>query len=124
MNTNIAASFEKSIERLSEVLKEPKTAMMRDAAIKRFELTFELAWKTGKEFLGAQGIVCRSPRGCLEELFRLGALADDPQWLTMIEDRNQSVHTYNEELAEKIYGRLPEYLPLFQKLFQAIQSNA
>ena len=34
----------------------------------------------------------------------------------MIEDRNLSVHTYNEKLADAIYGRLKDYLELFTEL--------
>jgi hypothetical protein len=34
----------------------------------------------------------------------------------MIKGRNLSVHTYNEKLAEDIYGRLIEYLRLFREL--------
>jgi hypothetical protein len=34
----------------------------------------------------------------------------------MIEDRNLSAHTYNEKLAEDIYGRLKDYLRLLEGL--------
>ncbi len=109
-------SFARSIERFSEILGEPKTVANRDSAIKRFELTFELAWKSAKAYLADKGMVCRSPRDCLAEMFRLGLVADDPCWLLMIDDRNLSVHTYNEKLADDIYGRLKNYLPLFGAL--------
>jgi hypothetical protein len=36
-------SFAHSIELFSEILRAPKTVANRDSAIKRFELTFELA---------------------------------------------------------------------------------
>jgi nucleotidyltransferase substrate binding protein (TIGR01987 family) len=49
-------------------------------------------------------------------MFRLGLIADDPLWLKMIEDRNLSVHTYNEKFAEEIYACLRDYLPLFAAL--------
>jgi hypothetical protein len=58
-------SFTRSIEHLGDVLREPKTVVTRDSAIKRFELTFELAWKSAKTYLGSRGIVCQSPRDCL-----------------------------------------------------------
>ena len=82
----------------------------------RFELTFELAWKSAKLYAGNQGIVCRSPRDCFAEAFRLGLVSANPLWLKMIKGRNLSVHTYNEKLAEDIYGRLIEYLRLFREL--------
>ena len=116
MTDAIFASFSQSIGRLAEILQEPQTVANRDSAIKRFELTFELAWKSAKTYLGNQGIVCRSPRDCFAEAFRLGLVSDNPLWLKMIEDRNLSVHTYNEKLAEDIYGRLKDYLRLFEEL--------
>jgi nucleotidyltransferase substrate binding protein (TIGR01987 family) len=111
------------VERLSEILKEPKNVANRDSAIKRFELTFELFWKTAKEYLKERGIVCRSPRDCLEQIFRLGLMPDNPLWLRMIEDRNLSVHTYNEKLAEEIYGRLSGYLSLFINSREVLKEN-
>jgi len=116
MKEEIFASFPESVARLSEILKEPKTVANRDSAIKRFELTFELAWKSAKVYSGNKGIVCRSPRDCFAEMFRLGLVADDPVWLKMIDDRNLSVHTYNEKLAEEIYARLKGYSRLFGQL--------
>jgi nucleotidyltransferase substrate binding protein (TIGR01987 family) len=112
----IFRSFAQSIKRFSEILGEPKTVANRDSAIKRFELTFELAWKSAKAWSSGQGVVCRSPRDCFAQMFRLGLILDNPLWLKMIEDRNLSVHTYSEKLAEEIYARLTDYLPLFAAL--------
>ncbi len=39
----------------------------------------------------------------------------------MVEDRNLSVHTYNEMLAYAIYGRLKDYLELFNELNGSLQ---
>ncbi|MBI5244541.1 MAG: nucleotidyltransferase substrate binding protein [Elusimicrobia bacterium] len=89
----VLASFLRSSARFAEILKAPKTVANRDSAIKRFELTFELAWKSIKEHLESLGIVARSPRECLEQALSLGVISDDPRWLRMLEDRNLSVHT-------------------------------
>jgi hypothetical protein len=51
-NEEIFLSFTQSIERFQEILREPKTVANRDSAIKRFELTFELAWKSAKAWAG------------------------------------------------------------------------
>ncbi len=121
MTKEVLNSFAESIERLSEILNAPKTVANRDSAIKRFELTFELSWKTTKEYLKDKGILCRSPKDCLMQVFKLGLVRDNPLWLKMLEDRNLSVHTYNEKLAEDIYGRLKDYLMLFVELRNSIK---
>ncbi len=71
--------------------------------------------------MGNKGIVCRSPRDCFSEAFRLGLVRDNPLWFKMVEDRNLSVHTYNEKLADAIYGRLKDYLELFNELNGSLQ---
>jgi hypothetical protein len=39
----------------------------------------------------------------------------------MIEDRNLTVHTYNESVAEDIYNRLSSYLPLVDGLIENLK---
>ena len=109
-------SFKKSLQRLDEVLKEEKTPTTRDAAIQRFEFTVELAWKSIQQFLRSQKIICRSPNECLQESFKFGLIEDNPLWLKMIDDRNLTSHTYNEELVDQIYNRLPQYVDILKKL--------
>lgn len=55
-------AFEQVLGRLREVVAEPETAIIRDAAIKRFEFTFELAWKAIQRYLRDEGITCRPRR--------------------------------------------------------------
>jgi nucleotidyltransferase substrate binding protein (TIGR01987 family) len=108
--------LKRCLERLREVLEEEKNPVVRDSAIKRFELCFELLWKTLKDYLEREGIICRSPRGCLKEAFALGLLKSESEWLEILKDRNLSVHTYLEELAEEIYEKLPSHLKAMEKL--------
>ena len=90
----------------------------RDSTVQRFEFTFETAWKAMKEFLGREGILCRSPRGCARELFSAGYISeeDTKEFFRMIEDRNPTVHTYREEVAEEIVSRIGEHIKLLRKL--------
>ena len=116
-------SFKKSLARLAEILKEEKTAITRDAAIQRFEFTVELAWKSTQHFLRDQKIICRSPKECLQESFKFGLVQDDPLWIKMIDDRNLAAHTYNEQVADEIYGRLSGYLSLLELLGKSLQKS-
>lgn len=116
-------SFDKSLHRLKEILQKEKTITNRDAAIKRFEFTAELAWKTTQKFLKDHAITCRSPKECWQESFKFGLIEDDPKWLEMIQDRNLTAHTYDEKLAEEIYRRLPKYLNLLTLLKNSLKQN-
>jgi len=121
---DLLKTFEQALARLEQVMNEPKTSIVRDAAIQRFEFMFELAWKATQRFLRDEGIVWRSPKGCLQEAFSLGVVADSPLWIRMIEDRNLTVHTYSERTAEVIFSHLKEYLPLFRELLNGVSARA
>ena len=114
---SLQEDFLKALGRLEEILKEKKTDIVRDSAIKRFELVFDLAWKTVKAFLEEEhNVACVSPRMCFREAFRVGLIPYDEYWIRMTSARNYTVHTYKEALAEKIYGELPHSFTTFKKL--------
>lgn len=114
--------FTTALERLEEVLKLPKTDISRDSALLRFQLCFDLFWKTIKAYLQRQGVECFSPRSCIQSAFQEGIISHDDQWLAMIDDRNNMVHVYEETLAEAVYGRLPGYLTLLKQLVASFPS--
>jgi len=115
--------LEKAINRLNEVLSLEKTAITRDSAIKRFEICFDLAWKSIKVYAKKQGVECFSPRSCFKIAFQLNLVAYDEQWLKMIDDRNLTTHLYKEEIADKVYSRLSAYLDLFKNLLNNLERD-
>ncbi|MCL6594505.1 MAG: nucleotidyltransferase substrate binding protein [Alicyclobacillus sp.] len=87
--------------------------ILRDATVQRFEYTFEAVWKAAKQYLSdMEGIDQASPKGVVRSCREVGVLspADAELALEMADDRNLTVHTYNEELAEDIYERNMETL--------------
>ncbi len=110
------AAFEAALARLEDALKQPKTEWTRDAAIQRFEFTFELAWKNVMRFARREGLQLASPRQAWRAALQLGWIGDDEIWLDMLEDRNRSSHTYNEQTAEEIFSRLPRYYTALTQL--------
>ena len=105
-----------AIARLREVLNQPETDVVRDAAIQRFEFCFELAWKLIQERAREEGLDCQSPKGCLQVAFNASWIEDEQGRLAMLGDRNQTSHTYDEDLAKADYRRLGNYLPLLDAL--------
>ena len=102
----VVRSFEKALARLRSALDQPKTEWTRDSAIQRFEFTFELAWRAIARLAREEGIDSPSPRAALRTGLKLGWIRDDEIWLTMLDDRNRTSHTYNEKVAEELYSRL------------------
>ena len=121
LNMSIVEDFEKAIGRLKEVLALEENDIVRDSAIKRFELCFDLAWKCIKTNAKYQGMECYSPRDCFKTAFQLSLIDYDDCWLKMIDDRNLTVHLYKEEHAEEVYSRIGSYSELFKKLLQNLK---
>lgn len=96
--------------------------LFRDGLIQRFEFTYELAWKTLKEYLESIGIVDRnSPKAVMKEAFVQKLIEEEDTWLLMLKDRNYTAHVYNEELALEIAKRITTlYVDEFGKLINVI----
>jgi nucleotidyltransferase substrate binding protein (TIGR01987 family) len=109
---------------LREVLAVPTTAITRDAAIQRFEYSFETTWKAAQRHLrDAEGLDSGSPANVIRSAHAVGLLdeASARLGLEMVRDRNLTVHTYNERLAEEIFARLGSYLDLMDSWLTAIE---
>ena len=51
-----------ALGRLADALAQPKTEWTRDAAIQRFEFSFDPAWKAVSACARSEGVEARSPR--------------------------------------------------------------
>jgi len=120
----VTNQFERALKRLDEVLREPENSIIRDSAIQRFEFSLDLAWKSVKAFLEEKkGVTCNSPKDCFREAYRQGLIEYDDAWIKYVDMRNETVHTYKEEVAEKIYSELPTVLKHLKALLTVIKSN-
>lgn len=118
----VIKQFEQAITRLDEVLKEPKSSIVRDSAIQRFEFSLDLAWKSVKAFLeDKKGIICSSPKDCFREAYRQGIIEYDDIWIKYVDMRNETVHTYKEEIAEQIYSELANVLKHLKSLLNNLK---
>ena len=99
-------------ELVPQFLENKENIILRDAMIQRFEYSTEAFWKYLKAYLlTGHNLSANSPR----EVIRTGLKASlykeeiSKELLQMLDDRNLTSHTYVEELAETIAGRIPEY---------------
>ncbi|MBM4422183.1 MAG: nucleotidyltransferase [Chloroflexi bacterium] len=71
--------------------------------IQAFECTHEMAWNTLKDFLEERGAKnMYGSKDATREAFRTGLIENGETWMKMIESRNLTSHTYNEETAAAI----------------------
>lgn len=106
-------------KRLKEALQEKENDIIIDGTLHRFEFTFELAWKTMKDYLEYSGIIdgIGSPREIIKTAFANGIIDDGENWIKMMLARNSLSHLYDEEKSREIYTEIKEnYIDLFEKL--------
>ena len=119
-------SSRRAVGTLEEALAAPFSVIVRDASVQRFEYSFEVVWKVLKVHLDRRhGMVCSSPKQCFREAMKVGLLTleEVESCLVMTDDRNLTAHTYIEAVAEKIYGRLAEYLQVMKKLIDRMAAQ-
>jgi len=96
----------------------------KQGLIKAFEYTYELAWNTMKDFLTYKGQTdIYGSRDAIRKSFNLGLIQNGDGWMDMLQSRNKTSHTYNEETAEEISTAIiTSYYPLFQELKEKLNS--
>ncbi len=104
---------ERALRSLNQLVVLPSpTDIERDASIQRFEYSFEALWKAIKRYLEVvEGIQANSPKAAIRSSLDVGLLDEKNtrRALLMADDRNLTSHTYNEELAKEIAGRIPQH---------------
>ena len=117
--------LKRAIRRLREALDLPKSDIIRDSVIQRFEFTVELSWKALQRYLKASGISeSLTPKNTFREAAKLGVVSDPESWIRFIDARNLSSHTYKESLAEEVYARALTLPPFAEELVLAMERSA
>jgi nucleotidyltransferase substrate binding protein (TIGR01987 family) len=123
-------NFDRSFARLRSALENGPgvlNALEKEGSIRRFGDCFELAWKTVKDHMEANGWVFATitPRQVLKDAFAAKVLPDGQVWMDMLDHRNLLSHTYSsdhfQEAVEAIHRR---YLPAFSVLHGFLQTEA
>lgn len=113
-----------AIERLKEVLQEKENDIVIDCTLHRFEFTFELAWKTIKDYLEYVGIAenIGSPREIIKTAFEYKIITDGENWINMMLSKNSLSHLYDEQKSREIYIQIKEkYLKLLEDLSEKFE---
>lgn len=112
-------NYRKALAQLRNFLQKQELSELEEQGlIKAFEYTYELAWSTLKDFLEYQGHAeIYGSRDAIRKSFELNLVRDGQSWMEMLESRNMTSHTYNEEIAREICQAVREkYIHLFEQL--------
>jgi len=100
--------------------------IIRDSTIQRFEFCCDTMWKLLKMLLRQKHNITvdpATPRRIFRTCYDHGMLEKDElsTFNSMIRDRNTTSHTYNEEIAEQISNRIPQYYETMKKIIDRLQ---
>lgn len=118
-------NFEKSYLLLKKaaVIRKPSDTE-RAGLIQFFEMTFELSWKTLKDYLEAQGFQVASPRQTLKQAFQAGLIKKGNAWIEALDDRNLTTHLYDEATSRKVEKLIKKkYLTLLKALYEDLKKK-
>lgn len=110
--------------KMAVAISEPSD-IERAGLIQFFELTFELAWKTLKDYLESQGYQVNSPRETLKQAFQAQLVTNGHAWIEALDDRNLTAHTYDEVTSKKVAQLIREkYYPILSELHETLTQKA
>lgn len=103
--------FSKAFAQLQEAVELSKqrklTKLEEQGLIQTFEYTHEMAWNTLKDFLEERGTKkLYGSKDATREAFKTGLIENGEIWMNMIESRNLTSHTYNEETATEVISAI------------------
>ena len=123
---NRFSGYKKALGLLSEFINQKELSkIQRLGLIKAFDLSFDLAWNVIKDYFQYQGITeIQGSKDAFRTAFKQGLIEDGETWMSMIESRIQTTHTYNESVASDIakdiinsyYDRFKELETKLEKL--------
>lgn len=122
-----ANSFEKVFARLEAAVKLAEQRELSDleaqGLIQGFEYTHELAWKTLKDFLETQGMAnLYGSRDTTRAAFRNELIENGEVWMDMVDKRNLTSHTYDEETTAQVVTTIcSTYFHAFGRLLAKLQ---
>lgn len=121
-------NFSKSCVLLSEINNyelENTISIIREGFIQRFEVTFELMWKTLKDFMEYEGIIVQpTPRSVIKEAFAANIIKDGQVFIDMLEARNLTSHKYDEETFNRIFLQIKQsFEPALQILCEFLREK-
>lgn len=120
-------TLKKSIEILENLKPEEEKFFegQRDSVIQRFEYSIDSFWKFLNIYMQEKYLTetLGSPRVILRNSLNTKTITREEFdiLINCVADRNLTSHAYNEELAEDISNKIPQYYNLMKKIIDKIE---
>jgi nucleotidyltransferase substrate binding protein (TIGR01987 family) len=121
---NLNKAMLKLQEIVTTIKEHDQSEFFRDVLIKRYEIVWDLIWKTLKEYMEEQGyIFMPSPRETIKKAYQENIINNEEVWLLILKERVELNHTYNEELSIDVANKIFNiYYSEFETLLQTLNN--
>ena len=105
---NAVARLQEAVDALDQ---HPSDTVVRDGVIQRFEFTFELAWKSLREYMEDQGADMNGivfSKQVFKAAYAAQVIGDEQVWLDMLASRNVTSHVYDDAQAANVVADIRE----------------
>ncbi len=122
-------NFENAYETFSRVFERyqatPDDEIVQIALVQAFEFTFEVAWKTMKDYLENEGYDgLGNSKQTVRVAFQAELITDAERWMEAIAKRNMTSHVYNSAiLHETILFISDVFYPLVRSFYFDLRSK-
>lgn len=107
-----------------ELRREKKiTPLEEEGIIQRFEYSWELAWKTLKDYLDNEGVVLEkiTPKEVIIKAIEAKIIIDREKWMKTLDDRNKMSHQYSHEVFSQVIENIENnHFGLFDYLYEKL----
>ena len=104
--------------------KETLSELEKAGVVQAFEFSFELAWKTMKDYLNEKGVEALYPREVIKQAVKHGLFADGELWMDMLDSRNLMSHTYKETDSDFVFNEIRiKYNEALHQLSQTLEKE-
>lgn len=122
------ATFDAALARLSDVVSLSHERKLNeyecDSLIKRFEFSYEMAWKVMMSFEkenGVEGIL--GSKDVVRHAQAMQLIENGEAWMDMIDARNRTSHVYDEQMVVDVADDIVEtFFPLLVELKNKLKS--
>jgi nucleotidyltransferase substrate binding protein (TIGR01987 family) len=126
MKSKFYQNYETALKKLLEFVNQGiLDDLDRAGLIQGFEFTFEQCWKAIQKKAVDESMAVNSPKQAFTWAIDLGWISksDEHIWLKILEDRNQTTHTYKAALAILVATNIINlYASAFSDLLQKMKS--
>ena len=121
---NFEKAFEVFQRRIDAYQLDPADEGEQMALVQAFEIVIELSWKVLKDYLEDAGaLALNSPKSVIRQAFQSESIRDAETWMEGLKLRNETSHTYNLEVMEKVLAFVAgPFHPALRDLYHELKS--